>query len=394
MSDITPEQLGKNQTLAIACGGSGGHLFPGVALAEEFSDYNLPTELYITSKKVDDAGVSTLRDIEVHRLPGKPFSIRGIKNFVQGFYQSYKTSKILIQKSKPLAMIATGSFACIGPVLAARQAGAKVFLHEANAIPGKAVKLLASKVDRVYHYFPHVQKRLPNASCMQIGMPVRRQFEPFDPVACRLQLGLNAHQPTLLVMGGSQGARPINHFLVRHVLEIQKAIPNLQILHITGPYDFELSRQLQRRRDVKIKIISRPFLTEMEFAYGASNLVLCRSGASTIAELAAMKVPSILVPYPFSADGHQQENARLVAESGAAKMVLQKDLRPEVVIPHMKEIFFDLAIRQSMISQLTHWHQSDAARKLAEDIMSQLGIPGKRKTPEFTFVQRKLSESV
>lgn len=375
--------------LAIACGGSGGHLFPGVALAEEFSDFNIRTELFITSKSVDDAGVSTLKDIKIHRLPGKPFSITRIIPFILGLVKSYQESKKLLAQSKPMAMIATGSFACLGPVLAARKAGAKIYLHEANSVPGRAVRLLASKVERVYYYFKGIDKLLPTASCKQIGMPVRRQFEPFDPVACRLQLGLEADRPTMLVMGGSQGARAINHFIFNNIQALQEAIPNLQILHLTGPNDLEQSKKLQRIPNLKIKIISQPFLTEMEFAYGASHLALCRSGASTIAELAAMKVPGVFIPYPYSADGHQEKNARMVEESGAGFMVLQENLNPECVIPLIKKLFFDENARKEIVNNLDAWHQHDATAMLAEDILSQLGLPGKRRSPEFSFIRKK-----
>lgn len=379
-------------SIAIACGGSGGHLFPGVALAEEFADFNIQTELFITSKKVDDAGVSTLKDIEIHKLPGKPFSLKRSISFINGFWSSYKESLRLLKLSKPLAMVATGSFACLGPVLAARKIGAKIYVHEANSIPGKAVRLLATKVDRVYHFFPGIERKLINASCKHVGMPVRRQFEPFDPVACRLQLGLQAHKPTLLVMGGSQGARPINRFLTSNILEIQKAIPNIQILHITGTLDYDEGLELQKRKDVFLRIITKPFLTEMEFAYGASNLVMCRSGASTIAELAAMKVPSILIPYPHSADGHQKLNAQLVEQSGAGTMVLQDDLNSENVVPIMKKLFFDQDLRSKMIDNLKNWYHQDSTGEMVEDIISHLGIPGKRRSPEFTFLKKKLTE--
>lgn len=393
MDSHKPKNKSPRPCIAIACGGSGGHLFPGVALAEEFADFNIQTELFITSKKVDDAGVSTLKDIEIHKLPGRPFSLKGLIGFLKGFWNSYRESLRLLRASKPLAMVATGSFACLGPVLAARKTGAKIYLHEANSIPGKAVRLLANKVDRVYHFFPGIERRLPNASCKHVGMPVRRQFEPFDPVACRLQLGLQAHQPTLLVMGGSQGARPINKFLTSNILEIQRAIPNLQILHITGPLDYEEGLALQKRKDVTLRIITKPFLTEMEFAYGASNLALCRSGASTIAELAAMKVPSILIPYPHSADGHQKLNAQLVHKSGAAFMVSQNDLEAETVIPIMKRLFFDQPFRSKTIDHLKDWFHQDSTGEMAEDIISHLGIPGKRRSPEFTFIKKKLTEA-
>lgn len=391
-SQNIPSGLNK-PSVAIACGGSGGHLFPGVAIAEEFSDFGIPVELFITSKKVDEAGVSTLKDIKVHKLPGQPFSLRSLPGFLYSFLASYLECSRLLAITRPKAMIATGSFACLGPVLAARKVGAKIYLHEANSIPGRAVRMLASKVDRIYHFFPRIEKRLPEASCLRLGMPVRRQFEPFDSMACRLQLGLNSDGPTLLVMGGSQGARPINRFLVQNILGLQAAIPNLQIIHITGPFDLADSLALQKRKDVHLKIISRPFLTEMEFAYGASNVALCRSGASTIAELAAMRVPSILVPYPQSADGHQALNAKLVADSGAALLCPQNELHLDRIVPQLKKLFFDQSVRSAMIDQLAHWHFPDSAARVAEDILSHLGIHGKRQTPEFVFTRKKVSES-
>lgn len=393
MEDTHESKKKSSPTIAIACGGSGGHLFPGVAIAEEFTDFGIQVELFITSKKVDEAGVSTLKDIRIHKLPGKPFSLKNLPGFLYSLLASYLESCRQIERSRPSAMIATGSFACLGPVLAARRAGARIYLHEANSIPGRAVRMLAANVDRIYSFFPGIDKKLREGSCLRLGMPVRRQFEPFDPVACRLQLGLRSDGPTLLVMGGSQGARPLNNFLFNHIREIELAIPNLQIIHITGPYDFEKSVALSRRDDVGLRIIPKPFLTEMEFAYGAANVALCRSGASTIAELAAMGVPSILVPYPHSADGHQDLNARLVSDSGAAVMCRQKELTPENVLPVLKKLLFSVETRTEMKKSLKDWHFPDAASSITEDIINHLGLPGKRRTPVFTFEKHKFSES-
>ena len=180
----------------------------------------------------------------------------------------------------------------------------------------------------------------------------------------------------LLVMGGSQGASAINHLVSQSLALLSEQSPDLQFLHLTGAGDFKKVCDAYTAR--KLKAVVRPFLAEMELALGAATVAVSRAGASSLAELAAMRVPVVLIPYPSAADNHQFYNAWAFVESGAARMLEQEKATPEMLAEMVKGLMEKPDLRAGMKEALAKWHQSDAAGQIAAQILEAMARNGVR----------------
>src|SRR6266404_2191365 len=201
--------------VAIACGGTGGHLFPGLAVAEILTQCGCAISLLISPKEIDQHAVTAAVGMDVVTLPAVGLVNGQIRAFVRGFCQSYRATKQRFHARPPHVVLAMGGFTSAPPVLAGRKLGARTFLHESNSVPGRANRWLAPLVDAAFVGFPAAAGRLRCRTVKVTGTPVRPQFRPMDAAACRVALGLEAGRPVLLVMGGSQGARPINQLTIQ-----------------------------------------------------------------------------------------------------------------------------------------------------------------------------------
>jgi len=353
----------------IACGGTGGHLFPGLAIGEELLLAGCSVTLLISPKEVDQQAVKTVSGMRIETLPAVGLTRGKILGFISGFYKSYRASQKLFAEIRPGAVLAMGGFTGAPPVLAGRNMGAKTFLHEANSIPGRANRWLARRVDHSFVYFPGAAQRLRGCQAEVAGMPVRAQFlETIDPVSARMALGLKPDQPTLLVMGGSQGARGINDLAVAALPAFEKA--GVQVLHLTGAFDFDRIQAAYKASGCHAVVKS--FLSEMDLALGAATVAISRAGASSSAELAAMRLPAILIPYPTAADNHQYFNALAMAQSGAARMIEQKNATAEQLAALTLELIRNPEARTSMVQALDKWHYPDAAGTVARKILETI----------------------
>lgn len=359
-----------NQRVAIACGGTGGHLFPGLAIGEELLRNDCEVTLLISPKEVDQEAVRTVSGMQIETLPAVGLTRGRVLNFAMGFWKSYRMAKRLFKNARPSAVLAMGGFTGAPPVLAGRSMGAKTFFHEANSVPGRANRWLARVVDSGFLYFPQAAQGVRGCATEVVGMPVRSQFlETIDPVAARMALGLKAEPPTLLVMGGSQGASGINDLVIGALPVLKEA--GVQLLHLTGARDLEKVQAAYSA--VGCQGVVRPFLSEMDFALGAATVALSRAGASSSAELAAMRLPAILIPYPTAADNHQYFNAKAFADSGAARMVEQKNATADTIGAEILELIRNPELRSSMAWALGKWHYPDAAGNVARRILESIG---------------------
>jgi UDP-N-acetylglucosamine--N-acetylmuramyl-(pentapeptide) pyrophosphoryl-undecaprenol N-acetylglucosamine transferase len=204
------------------------------------------------------------------------------------------------------------------------------------------------------------------------GTPVRPEFEPHDAQAARMAMGLAPDRPVLLVMGGSQGATGVNHLIIGALPILRAAAPELQILHLTGAGDYEKVRQVYR--DLAIHAVVRPFLSEMELGLGAASVAVSRAGASSLAELAAMQLPAVLIPYPTAADDHQTVNAREYERTGAARVLPQASATSQELATTILELLRNPPVRARMQQALAAWHHPDAADQIAQRILSEAGI--------------------
>ena len=389
--------------VAIACGGTGGHLFPGLAVAGQLRQRGCDVALLISPKDVDQQAVkSELDPVGVQAsacpggilkrelqpagaAPGAPFEIftlpavglqnRNYFSFAGSFVKSLFSARKLFRRRPPQAMLAMGGFTSAPPIFAAKQLGAKTFLHESNTIPGKANRLLARFVDAAFVGFPETAARLRARSVTATGTPVRPQFQ-FESRAsgvCRAALGLEASRPTILVVGGSQGASGLNEMIL-------SALPLLadrdwQWLHLTGRQDVEKVKAAYALRGLKAMV--KPFLSEMDLALGAATAGVSRAGASSLAEIAAMRLPSLLVPYPAAADDHQLANARAFEKTGAARVLEQQHSAPHKIAALLRELVEDPVAREEIKTRLAaQWHAPQAAEKIAASILGAIS-PGR-----------------
>lgn len=357
--------------VTIACGGTGGHLFPGIAVGEELLRRGGGVTLLISPKEVDQQAVKSVSDMRIETLPAVALTRGGYLGFASGFWKSWRLSRRLFAANRPAAVLAMGGFTSAPPILAGRSVGAKTFLHESNSVPGRANRWLAKVAGQGFVYFPQAQARWRGCPSEVIGMPVRAAFqEPIDPEAARMALGLATDIPVVLVMGGSQGAGKINELIVSALPMLAKG--RFQILHLTGASDFEKTRAAYASSP--IRAVVRPFLSEMDLALGAADVAVSRAGASSSAELAAMRLPAILIPYPTAADNHQFENARAFFDTGAAWMLEQRDATPQ----RLGEMILDLSrneeARSAMRESLGRWHHPRAAAEIAEKICAAIGV--------------------
>jgi len=360
--------------VAIACGGTGGHLFPGLAVAEVLTHSGCAISLLISPKGVDQQAVQSVAGMEVLTLPAVGLVDGQIGPFVRGFWQSYRVAKQRFKARPPQAVLAMGGFTGAPPILAGNGVGAATFFHEANAIPGRANRWLAPFVDAAFIGFSSAARRLHCHKVKTTGTPVRRQFHSMDAASCRVNLGLDADRPVLLVMGGSQGASAVNLLVIQSLTLLSAQSPDLQFLHLSGASDFKKVRDAYGAHPLKAAV--RPFLAEMELALGAATVAISRAGASSLAELAAMRVPVVLIPYPSAADNHQFYNAWAFVESGAARMLEQEKATPEMLAEMIKGLMEKPDLRDGMKEALAKWHQSDAAGQIAAQILEAMARNG------------------
>ncbi|HSY17638.1 MAG TPA: undecaprenyldiphospho-muramoylpentapeptide beta-N-acetylglucosaminyltransferase [Candidatus Acidoferrales bacterium] len=353
--------------VAIACGGTGGHLFPGLAVAEQLKQRGCEVGLLISPKEVDQQAVKAAGGMAIFTLPAVGLQNRNYFSFARSFWKSFQAARAIFKTRRPAAVLAMGGFTSAPPVLAARKFGAKTFLHDSNTIPGKANRFLARWVDEAFIGFPEAAARLRAKKISVTGTPVRPQFQVRDPAACRLALGLEPNMPTVLVVGGSQGASGLNDL----ILSALKLMPRAQWLHLTGAKDFEAVKAAYAAAG--IKAVVKPFLAEMELALGAATACVSRAGASSLAEIAAMRLPSALVPLPTSADHHQWSNALAFENTGAAMLLDQRNSSPEKVAETLTTLVRDEITRLRMEAALAQWHAPASAEIIAKNILNAIG---------------------
>jgi len=234
-------------------------------------------------------------------------------------------------------------------------------------------------VDQAFVGFPQAARRLRTKETTVTGTPVRPEIRPRDAGDCRSQLGLDPARPLVLVMGGSQGATGINDLILAALPQLASRGAHWQWLHLTGPRDFDKVRSSYAKLGVRASV--HPFLLEMDQALAAATVAVNRSGASSLAEFAALRVPSVLVPFPHAADDHQLHNARAFAETGAAYLLEQKNATPEKVVQLIGELVEGPIAREKMQTALATWHVPQAAARIAEIILAAIGERGPIESP-------------
>lgn len=312
------------RTFLIACGGTGGHLSPGIALAEALHRRGHRTTLLISHKKVDARLCEKYSGLTFERVPGAPGGWRPdvFARFVWQQAKGVRFSLGLLNRLRPDAVIGFGGFTNAGIALAARWRKIPVALHEANRVPGRAIRVLSRFAERLYLPMGVRLRGRLGLLVRHTGLPVRSEIVRLTRAEARERLGIDPARKLLVVVGGSQGSEPLNRWVDAHLETL--AHENVQVYCVTG-----LQRQQRETRELRTKAGGtvrawfEPFSDRMGELLSAADLVLSRAGAGTLAELVRCETPAILIPYPHAADNHQWANARYFEQQGGGLVIDQ-----------------------------------------------------------------------
>jgi len=369
-------------TVLVASSGTGGHLFPALALATELVRRNSSTRpVFVGAGRMRTAGPASSDAIaqagfEWHTVPGRGLQRRGVVGlvpFAWDLARGYLAARRLVRRLRPHVAIGFGNFGSVAPLVAAHRRGVPVIIHEANALTGKANRLLARYARVVAVQFECAAdglRRAPGAGVEVVGMPVRDALLNLPARAeARGAYGLDEGAFTLLVMGGSQGARRLNEVVCTTLPRLEAIEPRVQIVHLCGRLDEDTVRAAYASSGVRHVV--RAFEPQMERAYAAADCALCRAGAATLAELAVTATPALLVPYPFATEAHQARNADVLARNDAAHVVAQTDFGPDVVVDFIRQML-DGPSRTAMADNVISFARPDATQRLADLVEKQM----------------------
>ena len=352
--------------IVIACGGTGGHLFPGIAVAEEMRACGHEVLLLISSKKVDREASQKYSHLRFETIPAiaKPstFSPK-MAPFLWNLWRTIRQCRALLQEFQADAVLGMGGFPSLPPVYAGHKLGLATFVHDSNAVPGRANLLTSRFCTRVFVGMQAAESYFSKRPVTQTGTPVRTEIRTLPSrETAAAKFGLDPARPVLLVTGGSQGARHLNLLAAAACPLLH---PGVQVLHIAGSLDFDrVSSETQGRPDYH----ALGFCDDMPSAYAVADLVVARAGASSLNELAHTGLPSILVPYPYAADDHQTKNAEVFSHAGAARLVRECDLSAARLAEFVAEILGDLQTRESMAQAARALDVPDAAARVCKAI--------------------------
>ncbi len=350
----------------IACGGTGGHLFPGIAVAEALGKRGHEVLLLISEKKVDAEASAKYGHLSFRTVPAvaKPPTLSPrMLPFLVKMWRSAGACKRILREFEADAVLGMGGFTSLAPVYAGHRMGLKTFIHDSNARPGRANVLTSRFCTKVFLGLGAAKSFFPNRETSVTGTPVRPEIAslPGREEAAAF-FGLDPAKPTIVVTGGSQGARRLNELCA----EAAALLPeDTQVLHIAGGLDYERVAEISKGR-AGTKVLG--FCDRMAAAYAVADLILARSGASSLTEIAIAGLPSILVPYPYAADDHQTRNAEVFSEAGAAKLVQERDLDAGKLASLAGSILGDLPTRERMAQAACTLAVPDAAERVCEAI--------------------------
>jgi len=344
--------------MIVAGGGTGGHLFPGMAVAEQVAGAPGGAVLFVGSAFGIEARVVPQTRFDFRALPIRGLRGRGWRGALQLAWQlpaAVARAWRIIGEFQSQVVLGVGGYASFPIVVAAWLRGVPSVLLEPNARPGLANRVLGGLARRICTSFPDAGNSFPERKVVCTGNPVRT----LAATAVKEHDGF-----TLLVFGGSQGAKRINEALCAAAETLQAEIPGLRIVHQTGVADCEQVRQRYAKLSVKAEV--HAFIEDMGSAYAQADLLVCRAGATTVAELTALGKAAILVPYPFAADDHQRANADVLADHGAGILVLDHDLTGERLATTVTELARDRSRLQNIEAAARSLAVPDAAERVVQ----------------------------
>ncbi len=356
----------------ITGGGTGGHIYPALAMARTIRKHNPAAEiLFVGAVGGMEEKIVPAAGFSLETLPVKGFSRRKLLQAFPTLFllvRSWRRAHALMRRFRPDLVFGTGGFASAPALLAALAGKKRVIIHEQNLVPGVTNRFLAPWVDHVCLSFEASKKYYRKQSNLVVtGNPRASEMVDLQKAAAREGLKLHQEMPLLLACGGSRGAARINQCMVEYLEQTDK-FREMQVLYITGEiyYDQVTARLCQNRVFEKFAghLTVKAYLEEMPLALAAADLVICRAGATTLAEITALGVPAILIPSPHVVHDHQRVNALALAEAQAAVMLEEKDLHTGAFKDQVDDLLFDPLARKKLSLNSRMLGKPDAAEQI------------------------------
>ena len=347
-------------------------MFPGIAVGEVLSARGHDVTLLISEKKIDAIAASGHKDLRFEKTPflamPKPWSPK-MPGFLLGLWKGARACRRIIRDHNVKVVLGMGGFTSFAPLYAGKKENCVTLIHESNAIPGKANRLNARFANVVLcgldacksHFGKHNDVRT-------VGTPIRSAMRNAAQEDPHEFFKLDKNKKTLLIMGGSQGARGVNRVVGMALEQFERM--GIQVLHIAGPTDYEEVRDVYAKQPMLNQHVAA-FCHRMDLAYRIADLAIARSGASSMSELAYFGVPSLLIPYPYAAEDHQTKNAEIFANAGAAKLLQEKDINADVLADSVRQILLDPKVAESMKQAARKMAVRNSAEKIADLIEKQ-----------------------
>ncbi|MEM6886019.1 MAG: undecaprenyldiphospho-muramoylpentapeptide beta-N-acetylglucosaminyltransferase [Verrucomicrobiota bacterium] len=355
-------------TFYIACGGTGGHLYPGLAVAEQLHRNGHEVRLFVSPKKIDQEILSAHPEFKhsIVQLTGFPGVRPALVRFGWQFIAAFLESRKLLKQERPQAVLGMGGFSCAPLLLASSGLKIPSYIHESNVIPGKATRLLRCVVDKVFIGFKSCADYLTGAVTVWTGTPVRSSLVTADTTGLREVWGIAESAIVIAITGGSQGARGLNQLVCDALEELKEYQQQLCFIHLTGSGDATEWSCAYEEHGICAHVME--FSHEIEKIFGAADIVVARSGAATLTECAWFGLPAILVPYPYAAEKHQNFNAQEYVDFGGGYLVEEGLDAKEQFVEKLIELISSEQKRNQLKANITAARVENAVERVVAEI--------------------------
>jgi len=359
--------------LVIAAGGTGGHIYPGLAIAKTLTQKNNENKiLFIGSDIGHEKDIITREGYEINVVKSRKIVRKFTINNIFAVFNvpiSIFQCLLVFNKFRPDAVFVTGGYVALPAAICGKIFKIPVILHEQNVPPGLTIKVLTLIASKICLSWDESLKYFHSNKAIVTGNPVRNEFLHTNKEQARKDLSLDVNKKTILVFGGSQGAKTINETVAKIAAEICKN-NKVQILHIIGNRDFGAFTKTLNQNIAGYFPIE--YMHNIWQGFAAADIVVCRAGATTLSEIAAMSIPSILIPFPYSAEGHQDLNAKIFFDIGASRIIKNNNLSPDILLSIMDELINSDDMLKQMGSKAKMLARTSASEKIVEVISSEI----------------------
>ena len=367
-----------------ACGGTAGHINPAIAVAQRLQALDPKTEVLFVgtpdrmeSELVPRAGYA-FESVKVSSF-SRSLSAAGLKHNLSAAKEALtatRAAKKIVRAFQPDIAVGTGGYVCYPVLKAAAQLNVPTLVHESNAVPGLTTKMLLPDVDRVLVGFEESRQHYGDPTRVFVtGTPVRTGFSDCTKDEAKRRLGLPADQPLVVSLWGSLGARIMNE-KITDMIALAGDHPGFRLIHSAGKSGYDtVAKKLQETCPFDLAAAGydvRPYIYDMPLVMAAADLVLCRAGASTLAELTYLGKPAILVPSPYVTNNHQEKNARVLEHAGGAKVLLEPELTGDDLLSAIRALLADPAALESMAVNMKSCGVPDATERIADIVLEMI----------------------